>query len=468
MPVETPSLFARVIQDHLELKRRNAELEPAMPLDGYRIDDPFNNHPLFKTEEQARLEETMDGDEPAVSLDSVPLTWPGEESVEHVAAGGQSSEGHRPLVEVTRLRLGRLTFAQPRPRRRGASPRPVDGRGAGTGRPGRISSRSVPRWTIRPCSSTRISSARRTVASRWAMMIDVLPARSRSNAFSITISVGRSMFDVASSRIRIRGSARSARARGAAARPARRRPATRCARLPSRSTSTARRRPRRGWPTPARRSLAPNRCDMRHVRSAAIRTSARLPSPSTRSASTAPARPTPAGLGRRPASAGCRAYRLQQPGHQRQRHHRRLVHHDDVVGQPVLAMVPKPRRVLRRRRSSRCSVEDVSSGSRPGLRVELVELQITASSSLAAALPVGAASAIRSGGCPASGLLGQQREQPRHRGGLTGTRPAGQHRKRLRERDFRGATLLLQPAGTAAPGWAGCWRAARGEQRTDA
>ena len=30
MPVETPSLFARVIQDHLELKR-NADLEPAMP-----------------------------------------------------------------------------------------------------------------------------------------------------------------------------------------------------------------------------------------------------------------------------------------------------------------------------------------------------------------------------------------------------------------------------------------------------
>ena len=42
-----------------------------MPLDGYRIDDPFDNHPLFKTEEQARLEETMDGDEPAVSLDSI-------------------------------------------------------------------------------------------------------------------------------------------------------------------------------------------------------------------------------------------------------------------------------------------------------------------------------------------------------------------------------------------------------------
>jgi hypothetical protein len=80
MPVETPSLFARVIQDHLELKRRNAELEPAMPLTGYRIDDPFDNHPLFKTEEQARLEETMDGDEPAVSSQVEPLAWPTEQT----------------------------------------------------------------------------------------------------------------------------------------------------------------------------------------------------------------------------------------------------------------------------------------------------------------------------------------------------------------------------------------------------
>ena len=93
MPVETPSLFARVIQDHLELKRRNADLEPAMPLNGYRIDDPFDNHPLFKTEEQARLEETMDGDEQAVSLDSIPLTWPGEESVEHVTAETSEDSG---------------------------------------------------------------------------------------------------------------------------------------------------------------------------------------------------------------------------------------------------------------------------------------------------------------------------------------------------------------------------------------
>jgi hypothetical protein len=61
MQVETTSLFSEVIQDHLALKERNRPLEPQMPLDGYMTRDPFQNHPLFKTEEQARIEETMDG-----------------------------------------------------------------------------------------------------------------------------------------------------------------------------------------------------------------------------------------------------------------------------------------------------------------------------------------------------------------------------------------------------------------------
>ncbi len=80
MPVETPSLFSQVIQDHLELKQRNADLERSMPLRRYKTEDPFDNHPLFKTEEQARLEETMDGD---VSLPDDPalLAWPGEAEV---------------------------------------------------------------------------------------------------------------------------------------------------------------------------------------------------------------------------------------------------------------------------------------------------------------------------------------------------------------------------------------------------
>jgi hypothetical protein len=83
MPVETPSAFAQVIQDHLELKERNAKLEDTMPLGRYRTVDPFDNHPLFKTEEQARIEETMDGQEPAVALESTVLAWPGEDTAEH-------------------------------------------------------------------------------------------------------------------------------------------------------------------------------------------------------------------------------------------------------------------------------------------------------------------------------------------------------------------------------------------------
>jgi len=75
MPVETSSLFAQVIQDHLDLKEKNSELESDLPIDKYKTQDPFENHPLFKTEEQAKIEETMDGQEPAVST-STPLAWP--------------------------------------------------------------------------------------------------------------------------------------------------------------------------------------------------------------------------------------------------------------------------------------------------------------------------------------------------------------------------------------------------------
>ena len=76
MPVETSSLFAQVIQEHLALKERNAALEQDLPLERYRNEDPFENHPLFKTEEQARLEETMDGEVTAAELEETSLGWP--------------------------------------------------------------------------------------------------------------------------------------------------------------------------------------------------------------------------------------------------------------------------------------------------------------------------------------------------------------------------------------------------------
>jgi hypothetical protein len=86
MPVETTSLFSQVIQEHLELKRRNSELEGDMPLSSYETQDPFDNHPLFKSEQQARLEETMDGTEPAVEVTAATRPWPAEDTLAPVDA----------------------------------------------------------------------------------------------------------------------------------------------------------------------------------------------------------------------------------------------------------------------------------------------------------------------------------------------------------------------------------------------
>ena len=105
MPVETAtelvaSPFASVIQDHLELKKQNAELDGNMPLDHYQIEDPFENHPLFKSEEQARIEETLDG-EPAIELHSLALPWPGEDTVETVVPRGLRSTETSGAVRAT-------------------------------------------------------------------------------------------------------------------------------------------------------------------------------------------------------------------------------------------------------------------------------------------------------------------------------------------------------------------------------
>ena len=84
MPVDTSTVFSQVIQEHLELKRQNAELDSELPIDRYKGDDPFGNHPLFKSEEQARLEETMDGMEEADNAAPVVMAhaaWPGEETL---------------------------------------------------------------------------------------------------------------------------------------------------------------------------------------------------------------------------------------------------------------------------------------------------------------------------------------------------------------------------------------------------
>jgi hypothetical protein len=99
MPVETPSIFAQVIEEHLALKEKNARLGGAMPIEHYKDGDPFENHPLFKSEEQARIEETMDGVDPDFSDESLENVgiWPGEESLEEVTA--ETREAAVPAIE---------------------------------------------------------------------------------------------------------------------------------------------------------------------------------------------------------------------------------------------------------------------------------------------------------------------------------------------------------------------------------
>lgn len=71
MTFEGSSTFAEVIAEHLELKRRNARLETHMPIDRYHNGDRIENHPLFKTEEQARIEDTANGTDPLLESELV-------------------------------------------------------------------------------------------------------------------------------------------------------------------------------------------------------------------------------------------------------------------------------------------------------------------------------------------------------------------------------------------------------------
>ena len=90
--VDSPSMFAAVIQEHLELKRRNAALEHEMPIEKYMNDDPFENHPLFKTEEQARIEETMDGSESIAPEQMVSLVPQPEQTADEDTLWGRSRD----------------------------------------------------------------------------------------------------------------------------------------------------------------------------------------------------------------------------------------------------------------------------------------------------------------------------------------------------------------------------------------
>ena len=74
---DEPATRARAGPAHHAPKHRNAARDGTKPRGRYSVEDPFENHPLFKSEEQARLEETLDGVE--VPEPTPALPWPGEE-----------------------------------------------------------------------------------------------------------------------------------------------------------------------------------------------------------------------------------------------------------------------------------------------------------------------------------------------------------------------------------------------------
>lgn len=92
MTVEGSLSFAKVIEDHLELKRRNSMLNREMPLERYAVDDPFENHPLFKSEEQARIEETLTGTEPMDVSEELVLAWPVEDDPASAESPAQTDD----------------------------------------------------------------------------------------------------------------------------------------------------------------------------------------------------------------------------------------------------------------------------------------------------------------------------------------------------------------------------------------
>ena len=96
------SLFASVIEDHLALKRRNGHLDDQMPIDEFVVDDPFENHPLFKTEDDARREEEETGEHPAVTLDLAAdtLSMPGRRARRRRRAARVDRDHHRPGVPL--------------------------------------------------------------------------------------------------------------------------------------------------------------------------------------------------------------------------------------------------------------------------------------------------------------------------------------------------------------------------------
>ena len=151
---------------------------------------------------------------PTVSGARTTASWKGEGALTGRGAPGAAPEPARGSGRG-RLRALLRSPASPSPGREEEvrlRARAAGRTSRGSGRPPRTAPSWVPRSTIRPFSTTRIWSARRIVERRWAITNVVRPFMSQESPSWMRASDSESRLDVASSRIRIRGSARIARA----------------------------------------------------------------------------------------------------------------------------------------------------------------------------------------------------------------------------------------------------------------
>jgi hypothetical protein len=76
--------FGQAIKEHLELKERNSGLEREMPLASYRAEHVLANHAMFRSEAEARHEETPSEQhdwplaEPDIDLPTAEGLWVGD------------------------------------------------------------------------------------------------------------------------------------------------------------------------------------------------------------------------------------------------------------------------------------------------------------------------------------------------------------------------------------------------------
>ena len=154
--------------------------------------------------------------------------------------------------------------------------------------------------------------------------------------------------------------------------------------------------------------------------------------------------------------AGVLRKRLQQQRHHFNIHHRGLVHHQYVQGQRVETVVPEVPRIWSRTQQSVQSRDFAVNGRAHALCLRQIKLRQRADLTADGLIEPRRCLACRCRQANTQWLASrlhrqylQQGQETNHRGGLAGSRPAGDHRK---ARTGPQGTGQLLPAGGVGPG----------------